>query len=176
MGYTSNIRRSQSVKHQADLDTTHSPSCNLSIREHETSVRTMARENPRMRRGDYERLIQAHLDDTLLPRGFRPTPQPPVDAVDTEPAALYETDPLEFERRYPRLAETVLDGVSCVDLWIKQDPETRILSCELEGVSFDDLLKDAVELPHGTAVGGSLTQQLDALALGIASLLDAHSA
>ena len=116
-----------------------------------------------MERGEFEHLVRSHLDEVLVPRGFTLTPQPPPDVFDQEPAAVYEAEPADFERRYPTLAEDLLDNVACVDLWVKLDPGTGFLSCELEGA--------IVDFPRHPAV--PLQEQLGSLATTIASVLDA---
>ncbi|MGH2748608.1 MAG: hypothetical protein ACRDKB_11885 [Actinomycetota bacterium] len=134
-----------------------------------------------MTRGDFERLIQHHMDEVLRPRGFALTPQPPADVHDPEPFAVYEADPEEFARRYPKLGESLLDDDPCVDIWIKHDRETERLLCELEGHPLGDLLEDA-DLSEVAAMierisgSGSLVEQLDAMAVGFAAALDANRA
>jgi hypothetical protein len=134
-----------------------------------------------MKRGEFERLIQHHLDDVLRPRGFSLTPQPPADVEDAEPFAVYEANPKDFVRRYPKFADGTLGDQPCVDLWIKQDRKTGRLFCELEGDRLTDLLEHADLSDVGATIGrtgvnGSLADQLDALAVRIVAALDANRA
>jgi hypothetical protein len=132
-----------------------------------------------MKRGEFEQVTRDHLDNVLNPRGFTLTAQPPEDVEDAQPAAVYEARPQDFVRRYPTLGEGMLDQ-PCIDLWIKQDRMTGSLTCELEGVALVALLEGADLLDiaatiRRTHANASLAEQLDALALGLAAMLDATS-
>jgi len=125
-----------------------------------------------MRRGEFERLVQRHLDHVLLPRGFRLTPQPPADVMDEQPSAVYEADPGDFARRFPRLAGGLSDA-PCVDFWVHLNPNSGRISSELEGPSLEVVMGRLGMSDWGNMENADLDAQLDQLAKSIAAVLDA---
>ncbi len=128
--------------------------------------------NAFMRRGDFERLVQRHLDPALLPRGFTLTPQPPADVEDMQPRAIYEAQTKDFARRYPRLAGNLSDA-PCVDFWVHLNPSSGKISSELEGPSLEDVMRRLGVIDLALAENAGLEAQLDRLAKSIAAVLDA---
>jgi hypothetical protein len=125
-----------------------------------------------MRRGDFERLVQRHLDPALLPRGFRLTPQGPADVDDKQPSAVYEAETKDFARRFPRLAGNLSDA-PCVDFWVHLNPTSGRISSELEGPSLEDVMGRLGVISPAPAENANLEAQLDGLARSIAAMLDA---
>jgi hypothetical protein len=125
-----------------------------------------------MRRGDFERLVQRHLDPALLPRGFALTPQPPADIYDKRPHAVYEAETKDFARRFPRLAGNLSDA-PCVDFWVHLDPTSGKISSELEGPSLEDVMRRLGVIDLARGENADLEAQLDQLAKSIAAVLDA---
>jgi hypothetical protein len=128
--------------------------------------------NAFMRRGDFERLVQRHLDPALLPRGFRLTPQAPADVHDKQPSAVYEAETKDFARRFPRLAGNLSDA-PCVDFWVHLNPTSGKISSELEGPSLEDVMGRLGVIDLALGENAHLEAQLDRLAKSIAAVLDA---
>jgi hypothetical protein len=130
-----------------------------------------------MRRGDFENLVRRYLDNELMPRGFRLTPQAPTDWNDEKPAAVYEADPDDFAKRYPALRPHPGSEVRCIDFWVHLDPSTGKITSELEGPSVETLMaRLGVRDPAETGPAPSDTDsQLRMLTRRIAAILDAAS-
>lgn len=129
-----------------------------------------------MRRGDFEDLVRRHLDAELNPRGFRLIPQPPADWDDEKPAVVYEANPNDFGERYPTVVGGALGNAPCVDLWIRFDPTTGLITSELEWLSLEELLaRFRVEAPALTESSVDIDTQLHRLARRYAAILDAAS-
>jgi len=128
-----------------------------------------------VRRGDFEDLVRTFLDEELEGRGFRLTPQPPADAEDEKPAAVYEADPDDFAQRYPALDGRAGGNVPCVDLWVHLDPLTGTISGELEGPSIETLMErfGIADQLAPTSARMDTETQLKRLAWRIAAVLDA---
>ena len=128
-----------------------------------------------MRRGEFENLLRQALDDELVRRGFRLTPQPPADFDDEKPAAVYEADPDEFGQRYPPLDGRAGGNVRCVDLWVYLDQSTGRITSDLDGASLDTLMA-RFGVPDRTQPGKfpvDTSSQLSRLSWQIAAILDA---
>lgn len=98
-----------------------------------------------IRRGTFEELVRRSFDPVASAYGFSLTPQPPADHVEQRrAAAVYETTPTEFTRRFPSWATRWdLDDVGCVDLWIEVDLTTNRVDVHLEGTSIRELAEGA---------------------------------
>jgi hypothetical protein len=125
-----------------------------------------------MKRGDFERLVQRHLDAALLPRGFTLTPQAPADVDDPQPSAVYEAKTKDFAHRFPRLAASLSDA-PCVDFWVHLNPTSGKISSELEGPSLEDVMERLGVIDLVLTENATLEAQLDRLAKSIAAVLDA---
>ena len=125
-----------------------------------------------MRRGDFEALVQRHLDGVLVPRGFELIPQPPAEWDDEQPRAVYEAAPVDFNRRYPAIA---CDDPRCIDLWVELDPSTGMIRGALNGPSIEEVTKRlGLTLPPMSGPPKSdIGLQLTNLAAHLAELFDA---
>ena len=98
-----------------------------------------------IRRGTFEDLVRCAFDPVVTTYGFSLTPQPPAEYVEQRPAAaVYETTPAEFTRRFPRwAAQWDFDEVGCVDLWVEADLATNRVDVHLEGEGIRELADDS---------------------------------
>lgn len=119
-----------------------------------------------MKRSDFESQVAGRLGAVLDPYGFRLTPQPPAHLHDATPRAIFETDPVDFQRRLPGLAAQMgsLHAVSCIDLTITWAESTGALDVDLEGFDLVDLLSMTGGSGPPSIVGRSLDEQLDSAA------------
>jgi hypothetical protein len=127
-----------------------------------------------VRRGDFEHLVRRYLDTELLPRGFRLVPQPPADADDEKPQALYEADPNEFGQRYPALDGRAGGNVQCVDIWVRLDLATGGVSGDLDGAPIDTIADTIAVMAAADSTPKQVNTegQLQQLARRIAMALD----
>lgn len=98
-----------------------------------------------IRRGTFEQMVRGAFDPVVAAYGFSLTPQSPEGNVEQRrAAAVYETSPAKFTRRFPRWsARWDFDGVGCVDLWIVADLATNRVDVHLEGENLKELADGA---------------------------------
>lgn len=103
-------------------------------------------------------------DPVVSVYGFSLTPQPPADHVEQRrAAAVYETTPAEFTRRFARWAtQWDFGDAGCVDLWIEADLATNRVDVHLEGERIRELA-DGLIANGATAVTEAETHLEDAL-------------
>jgi hypothetical protein len=92
--------------------------------------------------------------------------------MDEQPSAVYEADPGDFARRFPRLAGDLSDA-PCVDFWVHLNPNSGKISSELEGPSLEVVMGRLGMSDWGNIENADLEAQLDRLAKSIAAVLDA---
>lgn len=128
----------------------------------------------------FEEFACRHLDPVLNPRGFRLTAQSGFGVGRNGipySSAVYEAEPKDFARRYPRLGEPMSHDphYPCIDFWVKQDEETHEIFAELEGYTLIERLTRAGKINEAKQLAESPkddASRLRAIADAVTVILD----
>lgn len=130
-----------------------------------------------LRRRDWADLVAAHLDATLVPRGFQLAREEPQDVVE-DPMARYWAYPDDYARRFPRIGAGYEGDITDVCLWVGWSDGGGVM-CELEALYLEEWFRELgmiEQLQRWEERPIGVEAQLSELALALRGMLDAASA